>query len=482
MASLQSLKGNATDPNAERLAPKHYFESAVMIVTVFQWLVFASLIGLSVGLAVSLFLKSLFWSTSQGDSVPAFRYLLLPLAGFANGLLLYYGYKIKKSRFNDSVILAVHEQNGRIPLRTFFIKPIAALITLGCGGSAGKESPCAHIGGSLASGIGRFFRLNKELQKRLVACGISAGFAGVFGTPLAGAIYGVEVLTIGRIRHDFLLPAVISGIISYQTCVFLGVPYTMYPPPFLPAFSAVVFLKMLLIGILCGLIARLFVDSYHATTSLFTSLKERYHLWPPLLPLLGGVLLSACLLVIPFDYFGLSLGIMDRALAGESVSPFGFLYKIFLVVLTLGSGFYGGIVTPQFVIGTLAGNAIAELFGFNPTFGAAVGLVSVVAASSNTPVAAIFMGIELFGAEMGTFYIAGPAMAAYLVIGHRSVYPDQWIAFTKSSWILADKDPPLFGLPLQKEKLHLSYGLLRWVATMKKKVIHNRQHSSRHKQ
>jgi H+/Cl- antiporter ClcA len=345
-----------------------------------------------------------------------------------------------------------------LPLRTLAIKPIAALITLGCGGSAGKEGPCSHIGGSLASGLGRLLKLNVELQKRIVACGVSAGFAGVFGTPIAGALYGVEVLAIGRIRHDFLFPAIIAGVASFETCKFFGVSYQYYNIPLRPQFSEIVFFKTILIGIACGLIAWLFVDLVGVLRKQFQAFKIRFSIWPPLLPLMGGLILSALILFIPTDYLGLSLPLMDRALSGEVMPTAAFFWKSLFVALTLGSGFYGGIVTPQFVIGATGGSAIAGFLGLNPALGAAVGLVSVVAAASNTPVSAILMGVELFGAETGTSYVAGAAIAAYLIIGHRSVYPDQVVAYSKSSWMLNRPD-----LPLGQEKLHLSYGFLRWL-------------------
>src|SRR5699024_5290806 len=157
---------------------------------------------------------------------------LLPLGGLANGLLLYYGYKLNTGGLDDDVIAAVHDQGGRMPLRTSLIKPVAAIITLASGGSAGKEGPCSHIGASVGAGLGRLLRVNTELRKRLVACGVSAGFASVFGTPIAGAIYGVEVLAIGRIRHDFLLPGIIGGVTAYLVSQFWGVPYHLWHIPF----------------------------------------------------------------------------------------------------------------------------------------------------------------------------------------------------------------------------------------------------------
>lgn len=448
----------------------NYVEPIVMLATIAQWLVLATIAGAFVGSGASLFLHGLAWSTEKTASVPLWcQMVLLPLGGLLNGLLLYYGYKLNKTGLKDSVIEAVHKQSGHMPFKTVLIKPLAAVITLASGGSAGREGPCSHIGASLSSGIGRVFRLNSELQTRLVACGVSAGFASVFGTPLAGAIYGVEVLTIGRIRHDFLFPAIVAGVVSFEVSKWWGVPYTFYTVFPLPEFSGVLFLKTIVIGIICGGIAWIFVDMITLTRTAFSRLGSRFDLWPPLLPLTGGFLLAALILVIPTDYLGLSLPLISQALDGESMPYFGFFWKTLLVAITLGSGFYGGIATPQFVIGAIAGNAFAPMLGISPSLGAAVGLVAVVAAASNTPIAAILMGIELFDGNLGAVYVAGPCIAAYLIIGHRSVYPDQLVAYSKTSWLRVRSDTPL-----GEEKVYLSYGLLRWWSRYR--LRHGHQH------
>ncbi|HUH39527.1 MAG TPA: chloride channel protein [Castellaniella sp.] len=432
-------------------------EPVVMLATVIQWLVLATVAGVIVGTGTSLFLHGLFFLTDRSTPIPLwFQMVLLPVGGLLNGLILFYGYRQNTTGLKDSVIAAVHQQSGRMPFKTLAIKPIAALITLGCGGSAGKEGPCSHIGGTLASGLGHALGLNAELQKRLVACGVSAGFASVFGTPIAGAIYGVEVLAIGRLRHDFLFPAIVAGIISFQVSKFWGIPYEYYAMDWLTGFSEYIFLKTVVIGIACGLVARLFVDMITWARIAFARIRDRFGIWPPAMPLLGGVILSLLILVIPTDYLGLSLPMMDRALAGEAMPYMGFFWKILLVAITLGSGFYGGIVTPQFVIGAITGNVLAHMMGLSPSVGAAVGLVAVVAAASNTPIAALLMGIELFGSGTGTAYVATAGIAAYLIIGHRSVYPDQIVAYSKSSWMRFTPD-----VPVGEEKIHLSHGLLK---------------------
>ena len=432
-------------------------EPVVMLATVVQWLVLSMLTGALVGTGCSIFLRVLFATAGRAYAAPLWvQMTLLPIGGLLNGLLLYYGYRHNRSGLKDSVIIAVNDQHGKMPLKTLWIKPVAALITLGSGGSAGKEGPCSHIGASIAAGVGELFHLNSELRRRLVACGVSAGFASVFGTPIAGAIYGVEVLAIGRIRHNFLFPAIVAGVTAYEVSRFWGVPYPVYHIAFAGDFTELLFLKTVVIGILCGVVAWIFVELLQRMTQWFAWLRKRFAIWPPLVPCIGGVVLALLILVIPTDYLGLSLPLMDRALEGQPMPYLGFVWKALLVAITLGSGFYGGLVTEQFVMGAVAGGAFAHLLGVPAALGAGVGLVAVVAAASNTPIAAILMGVELFGGG-STLYVAGAAIAAYLIVGHRSVYPEQQTAYTKSSWVTVSAD-----MPVGEQKVRLSYGWLHW--------------------
>jgi len=443
-------------------------EPVVMLATVAQWLVLSMVAGALIGAGCTLFLRALFATEGHAYAAPWWMLALgLPLGGFANGLLLHYGYRLRRSQFVDNAIVAVNEQRGKMPFRTMWIKPASALITLACGGSAGKEGPCAHIGASLAAAVGRSLGLNREMRKRLLACGVSAGFSAVFGTPIAGAIYGVEMLAIGRIRHDFLFPGIVAGVTAFEVARYLGVPYPQYAIDFRGQFTELLFLKTVLIGVLCGAVAWLFVELLQRAKQTFGWIKQRFALWQPLVPAIGGVVLALLILAIPTSYLGLSLPIMDRALQGDAIPYFAFLWKALLVAITLGSGFYGGIVTPQFVIGAVTGGAFAHWFGLAPALGAAVGLVAVVAAASNAPMAAILMGVELFGAD-STLYVAGACVAAYLIIGHRSVYPEQQIAFSKSTWIFAHAD-----LPVGEEKVRLSYGMMRWLRMRRRRAKHD---------
>lgn len=434
----------------------NYIEPVIMVATVGRWLLLATVVGVIVGSGCSLFLTGLFFLSAQTDHIPlGVQMGLLPLAGILNGLLLYYGYREPGALARDSVFTAIHTRSGLMSHRTILVKPVAALITLVMGGSAGKEGPCSHIGGTLASGFGKLLKLDPEMQKRIVACGVSAGFASVFGTPLAGAIYGVEMLVIGRVRHDFIFPGIIAAITSFEVSKFWGIGYEYFPVLVSSDFSASLAFKVTLIGILCGLVSWLFIEFLDKIRYGFSTLQRRFQIWPPLMPFIGGLVLAALIVVIPTDYLGLSLPLMNDALQGKEVALLGFVWKALLVAITLGSGFYGGIVTPQFVIGAIAGNAFGSLLGINPALGAAVGMVAVVAAASNTPIAAVLMGFELFGSPSGP-YFATACVTAYIVVGHRSVYSGQLLGNSKSLWLRYTPDSPL-----EPGKIHVSYALLR---------------------
>jgi len=426
-----------------------------MLATLLRWLFLASLTGIVVGAVTSIFLQLLFYSMDKSLHAPLWmQLLLLPLGGLLNGLLIYYGYRNKQAE-DDSVIKAVHDQEGKLPLKTMPVKPIAAILTLASGGSAGKEGPSSHIGGTIASWIGQTLRLDKRLQRKIVACGVSAGFASVFGTPIAGAIYAIEILSIGRIRHDYLFASIIAGVTSFQISKAFGMTYDYYPMETVAGFSEFLFIKIIIIGILCGLAALLFVVLFEEVRIFFNYIQQRFTIWRPFMPMIGGIVLSLFILFISVDYLGLSLPLMEVALSGEKVPYLAFFWKSLFVAITLGSGFYGGIVTPQFVIGALSGNVFALLLGVDPVLGASVGMVAIVAAASNAPLAAVLMGFELFGASIG-IYVVGACLAAYIMIGHRSVYPDQLIAFPKSIWIHSKASSSV-----GKNDVQISYSLLR---------------------
>jgi H+/Cl- antiporter ClcA len=276
--------------------------------------------------------------------------------------------------------------------------------------------------------VANIFHFDKEDRKKLVICGISAGFASVFGTPIAGAIFGIEVLFIGGIMYEVLLPTFIAGVMSYQVSSALGVTYFYHTIDFVPAFTELFFIKVLISGILFGICSLLLVE----ILNLSQRLAAKIPWWAPLKGLLGGGVLILLTLFLSGDYLGLGLNTIESALAGSKVIWYAFAAKILFTCITLSFGGSGGMVTPIFFVGATFGSVLAVILGVDPATFAAIGMVALLAGAANTPIAATILAVELFGSQVAP-YAAVACVTSFLMTGHRSVYPSQVFAIMKSS-------------------------------------------------
>jgi H+/Cl- antiporter ClcA len=331
------------------------------------------------------------------------------------------------------VIEAIHQRGGIIKPLVVPVKLLATVVTLASGGSAGKEGPCAQIGAGISSTLAGLFGFDETDRKKLVICGVSAGFATVFGTPVAGALFGVEVLAIGQLQYAVLFPSFVSGIVGYQISTALGTTYFHHPINFIPAFSELFFFKVVLGGVAFGLVSFLFIE----LLKLVERLSHRLRWWSPLRGLLGGTILLGTL-VFGDRYLGLGLTSVESMLNGTSIGMgYDPLVKMIATAITLSFGGSGGIVTPIFFIGATTGSFLAWTFGLDPATGAALGMVGTLAGCANTPISASVMAIELFGATLSP-YAAVTCIVSFLMVGHRSVYPSQILAMTKSASLKPD--------------------------------------------
>lgn len=219
------------------------------------------------------------------------------------------------------------------------------------------------------------FRFDDRDRRKLVVCGISAGFASVFGTPIAGAIFGVEVLFVGSIVYDILLPSFIAGIISYQVSSALGITYFYHPIGFVPVFSQTFFITVVLAGIFFGLCSCFLIE----VLKFGKRLSEKVAIWAPWKGMIGGGLLVGLTLLFSKQYLGLGLETIEGSLEGEKIIWYAFILKAIFTGITLNFGGSGGIVTPMFFIGATAGTLFAQLFNLDSATFAAIGLVSVLA-------------------------------------------------------------------------------------------------------
>jgi H+/Cl- antiporter ClcA len=406
---------------------KSITEESVLFISILKWFVIASIVGVAVGVSTTVFLVSLEWSSARlGQN--SYYFFLLPLALALSSYITKYLAPEAEGHGTEKVIEAVHRRSGRIKAIVVPVKLVTTIITLACGGSAGKEGPCAQIGGGLASSISSLLRFDDADRRKLVICGISAGFSSVFGTPIAGAMFGLEVLFVGGIRYDVLLPTFIAGVMGYQVSSSLGVSYFYHQIDFVPAFSELFFIKVIIAGILFGLCSLLLIE----TLNYFHHLSKKIPWWDPLKGLLGGFALVILALLLSTRYLGLGLETIESALDGAHIVWYSFLAKILFTCITLTFGGSGGMVTPIFFIGATLGSLLAELFGVDMATFAAIGMVSMLAGAANTPIAASILAVEMFGAKIAP-YAAVACVTSFLMTGHRSVYPSQIFAIMKSS-------------------------------------------------
>ncbi|MBI5587352.1 MAG: chloride channel protein, partial [Deltaproteobacteria bacterium] len=303
-------------------------------------------------------------------------------------------------------------------------------ITLALGGSAGKEGPCAQIGGGLASVFADILKFAEIDRKKLVICGISGGFASVFGTPIAGAIFGIEVLFVGSIRYDVLLPSFVTGIMSYQVSSWLGITYFHHPVHIVPVFSEAFFIKVVAAGVFFGLASIMLIETLKAGKAA----AEKIKLPVPVKSVIGGMVLIMITLLFSTNYLGLGLPVMESALEGGGIPWYAFILKTVTTSITLNFGGSGGIQTPIFFIGSTLGSVLSHVLKVDAGMLSAIGFVSVLAGAANTPIAASIMAVELFGAEVAP-YASIACVISFVITGHRSVYPSQVLSIKKSASI-----------------------------------------------
>ena len=417
-----------------RLNPKHFFH-------MFRWIIIILPVASLIGALNAFFLWILAEATSTREANTWLLYLL-PFAGLV--IVYLYNELGKNSGGGNNLIMdEIHEPGAGIPKRMGPLVLITTVITHLFGGSAGREGTAVQLGGATSHFFAGFFKLTPSETRLLLISGVAAGFGAIFGTPLTGAIFALEVLAIGRIRYDAILPALFAAIIADTVCTALGAHHTHFRIDFIDTFQILdnivkvdpfLLLKVLIAGVGFGLAGYLFGELTHSLKDFFkVTLKNPY-----LTVFVGGVLIILLTKLIGnYDYTG--LGVYSTREGGVSIVSafheggaewYSWLFKLGLTALTLSVGFKGGEVTPLFFVGATLGNTLAWVLGAPPELFAALGLIAVFAAATNTPLACTIMGVELFGSEY-LLYFAIVCYTAYFFSGHTGIYSSQRIAVPK---------------------------------------------------
>ncbi len=408
--------------------------------------VLAVVIGAVSGAASAVFLILLDLATAAQTGNRWLLYLL-PLAGIVIAWA-YAGYGKSAAGGNNLLLdqIQAADEVNRVPLRMMPLVLVATILTHLFGGSAGREGTAVQMGGAIAGWMARFLHLSAAYLPILLMCGISGGFSGVFGTPLAATVFAMEVLAIGGMRYEALIPCLISAAAADLVVRdVLHVHHGIYPVASgFPELSLRTLVVVTIAGVAFGLTSLLFAES----TAVIEHAARRFVPNPILRAFLGGFLVIAITLALGTRaYNGLSLSLLADAFNGSQVPAFAFLFKLILTAVTLGVGFKGGEVTPLFVIGATLGVTLSDPLGLPADTLAALGFVAVFAAAANTPLACIIMGVEIFGFGNSAVILFGIAICvAYTISGNHGIYHSQRVLTSKH----LQPTSPLIGSSLRE--------------------------------
>jgi len=400
-----------------------------------QWIIFGSIIGIVVGSTTNFLLEI---NDYLGDDIRSKRdwlIFLLPFGGIILGYIyMKYGKVFLNNTLNDTaelnnlVIDSVHGKK-EIPRRMGPIVYFGTFITVLFGGSTGREGAAVQMGGSVAAAVNKFFKVNRFDKKILIMSGISSGFGAAFGAPITGAVFGMEMAALGKLKFEALVPCLVASFVGhYITTAAWGHKHEEFIIQHVPEISTITFLKVILMSVIFSLISVLYCQLRHGIQYFSEKLFKKNHMKRAFL---GGIIIVVLTLIVGSqDYNGRGLEMLEQSFK-EEVPPFAFLAKLVFTAVTLGSGFVGGEAIPLFFIGATLGNTLHTFIDLPMSFLAALGLISAFCGGANTPIAAFLLAMEMFdGKGLEYFFVA--CLVSYLFSGHHGLWPSQKIYEPKS--------------------------------------------------
>ena len=409
--------------NGEGFVPYYERRFKKDVVSFIKWILLAFLTGFIVGGASSAFSFVL-------TKVTAFRtghlwvFFFLPAAG----VVIVFLYKwLGQEDGGTNQVFSTVKAKDEVPFKSAPLIFVTTALTHLVGGSAGREGAAIQLGGSIGNQLGRWLKLDEEDMHVIVMCGMSAAFSALFGTPMAAAVFALEVVSVGVMYYTALMPCMISSLIASNFAANLGIHPEMFHVTGIPELTITDGVKMGLVALACALLSTMFCIALKQTNALFQKYLKN--------PYVRIVVVSVVIIVITFclhttDYMGAGTNIIAEAIEHGNVNRLAFLWKLILTVLTMRAGFRGGESVTSFCIGAALGCELGQWLGLSPSLCAAAGMVAVFCGVTNCPITSILIAFELFGFDGVSYYLIAVSIS-YEVSGYYSLYKDQTIVYSK---------------------------------------------------
>lgn len=394
------------------------------VITLFKWLFCSVVCGCFIGSVGAVFHLMLGYVGSLRVEYP-FLLFGLPVAG----IIIVFMYNIVHEAGNrgTNLVITAIQSNDEVPGRVAPLIIVSTLLTHLCGGSAGREGAALQVGGALGNTFAKLFKFDEKDTRIMIMCGMSACFSAVFGTPMAAAVFSMEVISIGIMHYSALVPCVISSLTASMLARHFGAMPEVFPITDLPALTAFTVGQTILAAAAFAVISVVFCIALHLSEHTY----KKYIANPYLRVFVGGlIVVLLTLLLHTNDYNGAGMPMIARCFEG-SVPPWAFMMKIIFTAATLGAGFKGGEIVPSFFIGATLGCVIGPILGLPAALCAGCGMVGVFCGVTNSPITSLLISFELFGFEGMPYYLITIAVS-YMLSGYYGLYSSQKIIYSKT--------------------------------------------------
>ncbi len=394
------------------------------LVVLVKWLIFAALTGISLGLVGTAFGKGVAYATEFRNGHPWILFAL-PFAGVL--IVWMYQWERKQEHSSTNMVLDAIHAEREIPLKTAPLIFISTILTHLFGGSAGREGAALQLGGSIGNFLGKILRIDENDRRVMIMAGMSAAFSALFGTPMAAAVFSMEVVSVGIMHYAALVPCVVASYIAYGVACHFGLTGERFELGSIPAFNIPNAGKILVLGFCCAAVSILFCVVLHKTEEFFAEKFKNIFLRP----LVSGMLIIVLTLLLgTSDYLGTGMQVVERAVVDQQVIWCAFLLKIVFTAITLSGGFKGGEIVPTFFVGATFGCLMGQILHLSPSLAAACGMAAVFCGVTNSPISSLLISLEMFGFEGAPFYFLAIAIS-YMQSGYYGLYRSQKIMYSK---------------------------------------------------